>query len=266
MPSKAAARTSSKARSPSPAAPARKRGGASGSAASGAKAGTRTGAKKRAEKGLGWDSRWNEQFEQVQAFLKKNGGRWPKAGARQAAETRLGQWCQRQREKKDAGALSKERIALLRQAGFTWDKPDLRGGNWKDQYQSLIAYRKSSPDSWPRAREDFPKGNRLGLWAWRQRQSFQAGELSKERAGLLKKIGFPLALPEVWQEQFKRLKEFRRKNGGRWPKAREEYPEGNRLGLWCHLQRTAYKAGKLKDDRLEQMEKIGFPFSVRGER
>ena len=43
--------------------------------------------------------------------------------------------------------------------------------HWSGQFAHLQEYRRRYPDSWPFAREEFPKGNRLGLWVWRQRQN-----------------------------------------------------------------------------------------------
>ena len=109
----------------------------------------------------------------------------------------------------------------------------------------------------------FPKGNRLGLWVWRQRQGFASHKLPKRRRESLERIHFPFELPDSWETHYQTLKNYRAKNPSRWPKAREEFPSGNRLGLWCHLQRCAYKANKLLPERASKLEKVGFQWSVK---
>ncbi len=209
-----------------------------------------------------WDSQWVKQFSYLVKFHERN-GRWPKASEDFPGDNRLGQWSNRQRDLRERGLLDSERVALLRKAGFAWDKPDARALHWNDQYEYLIEFRKKFKDSWPYARQEFPKGNRLGLWVWRQRQAVVSRKLSKARKALLEKIVFPFELPDSWEEHYQNLKLYRAKHPGRWPKAREEFPKGNRLGLWCHLQRCAYKVDKLWPDRVAKLEKVGFQWSVK---
>jgi hypothetical protein len=169
----------------------------------------------------------------------------------------------RQRELHSRKALSPDRAKLLSKLGLPWEKSDERGAHWQEQFQFLKEYRKANPKEWPFAREEFPKGNRLGLWVWRQRQNYARKTLTKARQAELIKIGFPLELPDNWEGHFKTLKEYRAKNPQRWPKAREEFPAGNRLGLWCHLQRCAYKVDKLLPERTAKLDRIGFQWTVK---
>jgi hypothetical protein len=209
-----------------------------------------------------WDAQWKKQFELLAKFRARN-GRWPKVTEEFPAGNRIGQWANRQRDLQVEGQLEGDRTRLLRQASFTWDKTDERASHWNEQYQHLLEFRRRFPNEWPFARKEFPKGNRLGLWTWRQRQAGAYGGLSKVRHQLLDKIRFPFELPDSWEQQYQTLKQYRAKQGGRWPKAREEFPKGNRLGLWCHLQRCAYKVDKLLPTRVAQLEKLGFQWSVK---
>jgi len=218
--------------------------------------------KRREKPATRWDAQWDRQLENVirsRAARK----RWPSTLEEFPAGNRLGQWVHRQRDLKARGRLSKERARRLESIGFPWGKPDEREGNWQEQYRHLRDYRKRHPREWPFAREEFPEGNRLGLWVWRQRQNFARKILSKARRAALEKMGFPLVLPDSWEGHYQTLKAYRAKRPDAWPKAREEFPAGNRLGLWCHLQRCAYKAGKLPPDRFAKLDRIGFQWSVK---
>jgi hypothetical protein len=209
-----------------------------------------------------WDDQWDKQFSYLSRFKAKN-GRWPKASEEFPKGNRIGLWANRQRDLRERGELDAARVAIMQKAGFQWHKIDARGMHWDEQFGYLNAFRKSNKDEWPIAREEFPKGNRLGLWVWRQRQAFAAGTLPKKRRAQLEKIHFPFELPDSWETHLASLRAYRAKHPGRWPKAREEFPKGNRLGLWCHLQRCAHKAGKLDAERVASLDKVGFQWSVK---
>ena len=210
-----------------------------------------------------WDEQWALQYEHLIKYRAKNSKSWPTTLELFPKDNRLGQWVQRQRDLFERKKLSADRLKLLTKIGFEFNKSDERSSHWQTQLNHLKEYNKKNPDKWPYAREEFPKGNRLGLWVWRQRQNHARKVLAKERVAELTKIDFPLALPDNWNDHYKTLKEFRAKNSQRWPKAREEYPEGNRLGLWCHLQRCAFKISKLSEERTSKLNKIGFLWSVK---
>jgi hypothetical protein len=209
-----------------------------------------------------WDKQWERQLSHLLKFRAKS-GRWPKASEEYPGDNRIGLWANRQRDLHERGELDAGRVAALQKAGFAWNKTDARGLHWDEQYAHLLEYRRRNKGEWPIARAVFPKGNRLGLWAWRQRQAAATGTLPKKRRAQLEKIKFPFELPDSWEEHLKILSQYRAKNPHKWPKAREEFPKGNRLGLWCHLQRCAHKAGKLPADRVADLDKFGFLWNVK---
>ncbi|HLP40013.1 MAG TPA: helicase associated domain-containing protein, partial [Fibrobacteria bacterium] len=213
--------------------------------------------------GTRWDEQWMRQYGHLVKYRARNRDGWPSTLEEYPAGNRLGQWAHRQRDLQARRKLSPERAKLLAKLGFPWEKTDERQSHWDEQYTHLQQYRRRFPDRWPYAREEFPKGNRLGLWVWRQRQNHARRKLPKARLAALAKIDFPLTLPDSWETHFQTLKEYRATHGDRWPKAREEFPAGNRLGLWCHLQRCAYKADNLLPERVSKLNRIGFLWSVK---
>lgn len=215
------------------------------------------------DEGTRWDEQWMRQLAHLAKYRAKNKDSWPATLEEFPAGNRLGQWAHRQRDLQSRKKLSPERVKLLEKVGFTWEKSDERQSHWDGQFSHLLEYRRKNPGAWPFAREEYPKGNRLGLWVWRQRQNHARRKLPKARQASLTKLGFPLVLPDSWETHFQTLKDYRAKHPQRWPKAREEYPAGNRLGLWCHLQRCAFKAGKLSNDRVAKLNRIGFLWSVK---
>ena len=103
----------------------------------------------------------------------------------------------------------------------------------------------------------FPKikeGN-LGGWCHTQRKMHKLGKLSHDRWLLLDKIGFVWSAEQVWQGNFEQLRLFHNRQG-RWPGCRE-----GALGRWCTIQRRDYRKGNMSDERIVQLERIGFPLS-----
>ncbi len=135
---------------------------------------------------------------------------------------------------------------------------DKRESRWNRQFDLLKKFIAKNPGKLPKSREEFPKGNNLGLWLFHQRESFSRGTLLKLRSEQLKKAGVALVLPDRWEDQYENLLQFLKKFPERWPKVREEFPKGNNIGFWCHKQRQDKKRGKLTKDKLAKLNKIKF--------
>lgn len=136
------------------------------------------------------------------------------------------------------------------------------GYSWDFMYGVLAAFKNKYPYRWPKAIETF-RAYRIGNWCTNQRQLFSDSKLSTNKVKRLDKIGFIWA-PHVdaWECAFDLLKEFRKKNPRRWPKAGIVYKE-LKLGNWCSIQRQLKKRNLLSKDRMNKLDKIGFPWDPR---
>ena len=129
---------------------------------------------------------------------------------------------------------------------------------WMHQYQTLQAYRRLHPNDWPKSKECFPDGNRLGLWCRYQRHSHKEGRLSSECVRQLNAIRFPWDGRYYWYCSYQMLVAFREKHPNRWPTCREEWPPGNTIGEWCHSQRTMHRRGQLSPNKTDLLNLIRF--------
>ncbi|WP_370861024.1 Helicase associated domain protein [Parabacteroides faecis] len=189
------------------------------------------------------DSRWMNCFEELKAFMASE-HRCPKRG-----EHNLNTWCNTQRQAWKKGLLSDERTRLLDSIGFRWEQ-DL-DSLWTENWQQVLAYYKKY-ERWPKSRE-----GSLGAWCNTQRKARKQGLLSAVRIAQMDAEGFIWTVDEKWQENYEMLKRFYADNK-RWPTARE-----NKLGSWCFVQRRSRKKGELSPERKEQLERIGFPWSLK---
>ncbi len=137
-----------------------------------------------------WDpleTAWQEQYNYLKEYRKTYPDRWPAQKEEYPIGNNLGKWCSRQRAAYTRHELSHERIQLFEAIGFMWDPLE---SAWQKQYNYLQEYRKTYPDTWPQASEEYPIGNNLGKWCSRQRVKYSKKKLSHERIQLLGEIGF----------------------------------------------------------------------------
>jgi hypothetical protein len=69
----------------------------------------------------------------------------------------------------------------------------------------------------------------------------------------------------MWYAAFERLAAYKEKFGH--VNVLSKYNDGGspRLGFWAHRQRENYRKGSLREDRIDQLESIGFVWKLEGE-
>lgn len=206
---------------------------------------------------------WLWQYENLRKLLQIRPVPFPKSTVRFPGNNNLGRWINRQNDRFKKGKLEPERFQLLNNLGFPFVETPTRADAWQTQFRHLEAYRRRYPHKWPTQSEEFPKGNRLGIWLHHQRGMWNQGGLEEKRAAQFSSIGVPKEIrTPAWTLQFETLKRFVHSHEGRFPRLDEEYPKGNSLGRWAHKQRQFYKAGWLSNEKRRLLDSIGFPWEV----
>ena len=78
-----------------------------------------------------------------------------------------------------------------------------------------------------------------------------------ERIQRLDSLGFVWdALEAYWQEMFTALVDYKEHYGN--CNVPQSWKENPKLGNWCNNQRRAKKKGKLTQERIQQLESLGF--------
>jgi len=111
-----------------------------------------------------------------------------------------------------------------------------------------------------------PRIARLCTDAWANKQRQQRSQFTELQVTLLNEIGFDWETHEmkndgIWEEALDLLRQFKQEHGHTQVKQHEIY-HGANLGVWSSSQRTEYKNGKLRRDRKEKLENIGFEWIV----
>lgn len=131
---------------------------------------------------------WEKQYKILIEFRSEHPDRWPSQLEEYPKGNNLGVWCSSQRVIFKRGKLAQERIQLLSEIGFPFEKA-ARENAWMKQYGFLVRFREENPDRWPSTFEKYPKGNNLGVWFNKQKHLYNKDRLLPERVEKLKKIG-----------------------------------------------------------------------------
>ena len=129
------------------------------------------------------DQRWEENFQKLQAFHKKNGHF--RVSADRPDERKLERWVNAQREAYRQGRLSKARCNRLQSIGFIWDPIPCR---WETQYAALQKFHRQHGHCLVAQRD--PENYVLGRWVCLQRKRFRQKRLSIDRQQRLNALGF----------------------------------------------------------------------------
>ena len=94
----------------------------------------------------------------------------------------------------------------------------------------------------------------LRTWVLSQRQNHKHGRLTEEKVNLLSALGFiwngRAETDKAWEENFRRLAEFRKNNG------HCNVPQGDPFGAWLHKQRQDYKKGRLSQAKIDRLNAL----------
>ena len=202
-----------------------------------------------------FDSRWQETFGKVKAFVEKN-KKIPSEHSKDKEEKRLGIWCCTQKQIKKKGKITPERIKALEVIpGWYWEIDlDEKWQKILELVKTFVGKNEKIPSNHSKDKEE----KRLGGWCSKQKQSRKNGKMTSERIKALKSIPgweWKKDLDLIWQETLEKVKAFVKKNN-KIPYVNSKDKEEKRLGSWCSNQKTAKKKVKITPERNKQLESI----------
>ena len=201
---------------------------------------------------------WDAMVAQLEAFRSEHGhsnvpNAWPR-------NPELAAWLHGVRCNRRSGRLDALRMRQLDVLGVVWEPQQTR---WETFVAALAEYRErhgdcNVPCGWPQNVE-------LAKWVKGVRAARKRGDLDVERITRLDQLGFGWERggDQRWDEMFAELAEYRRAHGHcRISTLSQDCPA---LGNWVHTQRTLRKQGRLEDERVEQLDALGFTWDLRRE-
>ena len=130
---------------------------------------------------------------------------------------------------------------------------------WDARFNELLKYKAKHGDCNIPLRQGL-----LGSWVSIQRREYKNGKISQDRIDRLDGIGFKWKLKNggknvPWETRFNELLKYRAKRGN----CDVSLMDGGRLGVWVSNQRVNYKADTLAQDRIDQLNSIGFKWALK---
>ena len=207
-----------------------------------------------------FENSWDIVYDALVEFKEKF-NHFPN-GAEDYDGLKLGQWCKNQRALYRQGNLSEEQINKLEEIDFPWDLNEL---SWFSAYEEV----KKLSEQLGKFPSKSDMSKELAAWVQMQRSKFRTGKLEEEKVKLLTDIGCKMKIRESakWDDRFEELKAFVAENG-RFPENADVLNDGSLKPLmtWINSQRKGYLKGKLSEEKIKQLEDIGFKWNVNTER
>lgn len=195
---------------------------------------------------------WDRMFEAAERYYQQHGDLLvPRSYCTEDGYS-LGCWVRTQRENYLAAprVISAKHIARLESIGMCWQ---VCAGQWEKTFEAVRSYYLKNGSL-----NDMKKNAKaLSDWLTRQRQKYRQGLLTPEQADKLASVGIVWSQDEAWNASFAAAKEYARSYGNLDIPAKYVTPEGLKLGAWYRAVRTAYKNGRLPEERAQMLQAIG---------
>jgi hypothetical protein len=207
------------------------------------------------EKGIfqtAFEYEWHSFFARLKKFIEIH-GRAPVRLSANPEEAQLGQWRQQQFSLYKAGKLDEYRSKQLETLGVA---TTLTNVNWNRSFRELQAF-VAEHKSLPTRRSEVESERQLARWLETQRQLQRSEELPSRRLKLIESLDMPEnRLEDRWEKMLSEVQAFIKKHD-RLPSTNSSRVKERSLAVWCYRQRTEYRAGRLKADRLKHVEQLG---------
>jgi hypothetical protein len=211
------------------------------------------------ELGFVWDKKefeWSQKLELLNQYYKQNGHFNIKQNEK--GYKGLYYWIYKIRKE----GTTEEKKQRLKEIGYEF--VEYKPENWFESF-SQVAKQKESTGNFNFY--DSPENAEIIKWIEDQKILIARSELPKDKIEILNAIGFQTVIEHKprkpkntldWYEMLNQLKDYYKKIGDfNVPK---KYPENQALSSWLYYQKTLKRTGKLTQDKLDALEKVGYTF------
>ena len=177
----------------------------------------------------------------------------------------IGRWVRRQRNLYSIGKMQKERKQKLERLGFEWDGRIVKQKALKEQWDKIFALAESyfkENGNLRMPRYYVIDGIDVGTWLSNLKCGYKGKnrrKLTEYQISKLESIGIEWDydyLDDLWNKMYNCASSYYAAYGNIFIPQGYEF-EGLPLGSWIHDQTQLYKKGKLSQDRIDKLNKLG---------
>ena len=225
---------------------------------------------------------WTLQYTKLLEFKRKTGH--CRVTQRCKEDYSLGRWVSQQRYLHTKNAILKDRMDLLNKIGFAWkmncqlSKVSIYDDKWFQQYEKLVVFQRQHKHC--RVPTKYKEEPALGRWVDTQRKANTNQKMLPHREKLLNEIGFVWKIhltyrrkddtivahvsseDTEWHLQYEKLVALKEEYANhRVPS--KKHKDDFLLRSWVSIQRATYTNDKMRLDRKDLLDKVGFAWNAR---
>ncbi len=203
---------------------------------------------------------WMRYYAEAEKYRDKYGDLHVNANHVTDNGLALGTWISGQRYRYGLGKLPKKRIELLEKIGMDWQRFD---GKWMLGFTYFEEYVKTFGNADVSSTYIAPDGFRLGTWVFTQKSRKLHGKLEEDKIEKLESLGLVWSvIDSAWDNAFAALVDYKQRYGNINIPVDYATAQGTKLRVWMANQRTKFRQGKLSERQIEQLNSIGFSWTV----
>ena len=213
-------------------------------------------------------SGWEHYFSEASIYYAEHGNlNIPKLYTTPGGLS-LGVWLVTQRRVREGqiqGNLTEQQIARLDSIGMVWgNRKEIA---WQHGFEVAKKYHDTYGNLMVPGKYTDPDGYPLGQWIIKTRQQKLNGRLKEERIAQLDEIGMVWNIFDAkWEKAYALAAAYYEENGNLNIPRSYVTAAGERLGQWVASQQWAYPKGKLTDEQVERLNRIGMYWGNRNDR
>ena len=213
-------------------------------------------------------SSWEHYFSEASIYYAEHGDLNVPKRYTTPGGLSLGVWLitqRRVREGQIQGDLTQQQITRLDSIGMVWgNRKEIA---WQHGFEAAKKYHDTYGDLLVAGKYVDPEGYPLGQWILKTRQQKLNGCLKEERIAQLDEIGMVWSIFDAKCEKAYALAAaYYEENGNLNIPRSYVTAAGERLGVWLANQQWSYPKGKLTEEQIERLNRIGMYWGNRNDR
>lgn len=202
-----------------------------------------------------YDANWYEYYRLAKQYYDEEGNLLIPLLYMTKNGVKLGSWIGTQRKRYKEGKISTDKIRLLENIGMIWSIYD---ANWYEYYDLASDYYKTHGNLLVPLRYKTSDNKKLGSWVSHQRISYKSGTLTDNRIEMLERIGMVWdGMSAAWDEMYKLASQYYEENNNLSISSTSFTYRKASLGSWVVTQRKNYQEGRLTEEQIDMLNKIG---------